>query len=130
MSSEAIPPVTAPTVVEPRTELSGPTKLVITARPASTIEPPPPPAAKEPPKAPKAPKAEDVLALYQSLGRELKSIADRRDMAADDLWVRYRRVRIQDVIASEKQRGSGLHQVQPILPPPAPRQRFVSTICH
>ena len=54
------------------------------------------------------PKAEDVLALYQALGRELKGIADRRDMAADDLWVRYRRVRIQDVMTSTTKRSEAL----------------------
>ncbi len=53
-------------------------------------------------------KAEDVLALYQALGRELKAIADRRDMSADDLWVKYRRVRIQDVMTSTTKRAEAL----------------------
>ncbi len=57
---------------------------------------------------PTAPSAEDVLSLYQALGRELKSIADRRDMSADDLWVRYRRVRIQDVMTSVQKRSEAL----------------------
>src|SRR6185503_10674462 len=104
---EPPPPVetveTAPVPVEP-VVVPTPSKLPVQARqpdPTPVVQTP-----KAPPKAP--PKAEDVLALYQALGRELKAIADRRDMTADDLWVRYRRVRIQDVITSTTKRAEAL----------------------
>ncbi len=102
VAHEAPPPIVtepAPIVVEPVADVPGPRKLPVQARTSSaaTVEPPAP-----------TPKAEDVLALYQSLGRELKSIADRRDMTADDLWVRYRRIRIQDVMSSPDKRAEAL----------------------
>lgn len=50
-----------------------------------------------------------VLELYASLGRELKRIADRRDMSADDLWQRYRRLRIQEMIGSASQRAEAMN---------------------
>ncbi|MGE0397278.1 MAG: serine/threonine protein kinase [Kofleriaceae bacterium] len=94
---ETVPdPAPVETVVK---DVSAPKKQPVQARATTPVEAP---VAKEPPK------AEDVLALYQSLGRELKKIADRRDMSADDLWVRYRRVRIQDVMTSTTKRAEAL----------------------
>jgi hypothetical protein len=46
-----------------------------------------------------------VVALYQTIARKLKAIADRRDMAADDLWQRFRLIRIQDALTSETKRA-------------------------
>jgi hypothetical protein len=105
VAHEPPPPVateSAPVPVEPVADGPGPRKLPVQARPGQPVVAIAAPATKEPPK------AEDVLALYQSLGRELKGIADRRDMSADDLWVRYRRVRIQDVMTSTTKRAEAL----------------------
>ena len=52
-----------------------------------------------------------VVELYQQVARELKSIADRRDMAADDLWQRYRRIRIQDAISSSGKRAEAMNEL-------------------
>jgi hypothetical protein len=46
-----------------------------------------------------------VLGRYARLGRALKAIADRRDLSADDLWQRYRRLRIQDAITTAPKRA-------------------------
>jgi len=48
---------------------------------------------------------EELVRLYTEVGRELKAISDRReDLAADDLWQRYRHLRINDVLASGDRR--------------------------
>lgn len=90
-----------PIEVEPPADVPDPRKQVVQARTTAT-------SVDEVLTHTTPPKAEDVLALYQSLGRELKSIADRRDMTADDLWVKYRRVRIQDVMTSPDKRAEAL----------------------
>jgi serine/threonine protein kinase len=108
VAHEPAPP--APQIVEPMpgepVVAEVPRRLPVQARTTSptTTSAAAPPVAK----VVEVPRAEDVLALYQSLGRELKSIADRRDMSADDLWVRYRRVRIQDVMTSPTKRSEAL----------------------
>ena len=53
--------------------------------------------------------ARTVIDLYQQVARELKSIADRRDMAADDLWMRYRMIRIQDALSSSSKRAQAMN---------------------
>jgi serine/threonine-protein kinase len=55
-----------------------------------------------------------VVDLYQQVARALKSIADRRDMAADDLWVRYRRIRIQDALGSSGKRADAMNELAQI----------------
>ncbi len=52
-----------------------------------------------------------VVKLYQQLARELKGIADRRDMTADDLWMRYRRIRIQDALATSGKRAEVMNEL-------------------
>ncbi|HEY4179626.1 MAG TPA: serine/threonine-protein kinase [Kofleriaceae bacterium] len=90
----------APVVAEAPTHARVTTKAnriqqVTAPAPAPITEASPPPAA-------------DVIEMYQRLGRRLKTIADRRDMAADDLWVRYRLVRIQDVYTSAAKRQNAV----------------------
>jgi hypothetical protein len=55
-----------------------------------------------------------VVVLYQQVARELKGIADRRDMAADDLWQRYRRIRIQDALSSSSKRAEAMNELAQI----------------
>ena len=55
-----------------------------------------------------------VVELYQQVARALKSIADRRDMAADDLWMRYRRIRIQDALGSSAKRAAAINELAQI----------------
>jgi len=50
-----------------------------------------------------------LLQLYASLGRQLKRISDRRDLSADDLWQRYRRIRIQEAITSSANRADAMN---------------------
>lgn len=52
---------------------------------------------------------DSVIQLYASLGRALKRISDRRDLSADDLWQRYRRVRIQEAIATTATRAVAMN---------------------
>ena len=61
---------------------------------------------------PEGPRA--VVELYQQIARELKGIADRRDMAADDLWQRYRRIRIQDALSSSGKRAEAMNELAQI----------------
>jgi hypothetical protein len=58
--------------------------------------------------------ARSVIAMYSSLARELKTIADRRDMSADDLWQRYRRIRIQEAVASSAKRAEVMNELAQI----------------
>jgi hypothetical protein len=55
-----------------------------------------------------------VVEKYQRIARQLKQIADRRDMAADDLWQRYRRIRIQDALASSAKRAEAMNELSRI----------------
>jgi hypothetical protein len=55
-----------------------------------------------------------VIAKYQAVARQLKSIADKRDMSADDLWQRYRLIRIQDAIASSGKRAEVMNELTKI----------------
>ncbi len=50
-----------------------------------------------------------VMQLYASVGRTLKRISDRRDLSADDLWQRYRRLRIQQVLSSSTARADAVN---------------------
>ncbi|MBL0216817.1 MAG: protein kinase [Myxococcales bacterium] len=52
-----------------------------------------------------------VVALYQALARDLKTIADRRDLSADDLWQRYRRIRIQEALATSAKRAAVMNEL-------------------
>ena len=52
-----------------------------------------------------------IVEKYQRVARQLKQIADRRDMAADDLWQRYRRIRIQDALASSAKRADAMNEL-------------------
>ncbi len=54
-------------------------------------------------------KPDTLLELYASLGRQLKRIADRRDLSADDLWQRYRRIRIQEAITTSASRADAMN---------------------
>jgi len=58
--------------------------------------------------------ARSVIAMYSSLARELKTIADRRDMSADDLWQRYRRIRIQEAVTSSAKRAEVMNELTQI----------------
>ncbi len=49
--------------------------------------------------------ADSLMQLYASVGRTLKRISDRRDLSADDLWQRYRRLRIQHAISASGTRA-------------------------
>ncbi|MDB4960178.1 MAG: serine/threonine protein kinase [Myxococcales bacterium] len=113
----------APTVAEP------PPAPRIVPRPptisrAPTVAPtPPPPAttdvaaevvAASPPVETGAVTSATVLQMYAALGRQLKRISDRQDLAADDLWQRYRRVRIQEAIATSAKRSDAMHVLSAI----------------
>ncbi|MBA3451741.1 MAG: serine/threonine protein kinase [Deltaproteobacteria bacterium] len=52
---------------------------------------------------------DSLLQLYASVGRTLKRISDRRDLSADDLWQRYRRIRIQHAITSSATRADAMN---------------------
>jgi hypothetical protein len=86
---------TTPTHARVASTVNRTAQQVTAPAPAPADEAPPPPPA-------------DVIEMYQRLGRRLKTIADRRDMAADDLWVRYRLVRIQDVYTSAAKRQTAV----------------------
>ncbi|MBA3464673.1 MAG: serine/threonine protein kinase [Deltaproteobacteria bacterium] len=58
--------------------------------------------------------ARSVIAKYQAVARQLKSIADKRDMSADDLWQRYRLIRIQDAIADSGKRAEVMNELMQI----------------
>jgi hypothetical protein len=96
-------PDTEPAVVEAPTHARVTTKANRTQQPQQVAAPAPAPTTEASP-----PPAADVIEMYQRLGRRLKTIADRRDMAADDLWVRYRLVRINDVYASAAKRQNAV----------------------
>ena len=49
------------------------------------------------------------MQLYASVGRTLKRISDRRDLSADDLWQRYRRLRIQHAITTSATRADAMN---------------------
>ena len=55
-----------------------------------------------------------MLRLYASLGRQLKKISDREDLVADDLWQRYRRLRIQEAIATSATRADAMNVLSAI----------------
>ena len=90
--------VVAPTAVQPRRP--GPSPTVALA----------PAAVPDKPIVETAPVGPDgVMHLYASVGRTLKRISDRRDLSADDLWQRYRRIRIQEAISSIAARADAVN---------------------
>ncbi|CAN5895180.1 hypothetical protein BH11MYX3_BH11MYX3_31000 [soil metagenome] len=98
----AMPPITD--VVAVTAPIDGPHPIV--HAPAVTAE-----LARKAPVEVSPADARSVVAMYTSLARELKQISDRRDMAADDLWQRYRRIRIQDALRSSVKRAEAMNEL-------------------
>jgi hypothetical protein len=94
--------------------------------PIAPTAPPPPPVASAP-AAPQGPQprpsetgrdtsAAAVAELYGRVGRELKQLAERRGTATTaDLWPRYRRIRINEVLASVSARASTADELESLL---------------
>jgi hypothetical protein len=95
-------PVRPPAVTRATHAPVGPTQIV--ARAPLAIARPAPQLMDEVPMVDR----KHVLDTYAALGRELKVIADRRDMSADDLWQKYRRLRIQEMIGTGAQRAEAM----------------------
>jgi len=117
-----VPPAPAPVPEAVPAPVPPPAEVVVAARP-----PVPPrraeqaPVAIATPVAPVEPTVETppahpdaLLHLYASLGKQLKRISDRRDLSADDLWVRYRRIRIQAAITSSASRAAAMNVLMAI----------------
>ena len=104
----AFVPPPPPVVVEARPSLTPP-RTEPAPSPVAIAEPAPPVKIETPPAKP-----DDVLGLYASLGRQLKRISDRRDLSADDLWQRYRRVRIQAAIVTSASRADAMNELSAI----------------
>ena len=104
-------------------EVAPPTSLRVTSEPALVPAPvvvgPSPVITTPAPKSQQLPEASpadsrSVITKYQAVARQLKSIADKRDMSADDLWQRYRLIRIQDAIANSGKRAEVMNELTQI----------------
>jgi serine/threonine-protein kinase len=94
--TEVAPPVSEEITAVP----VGPAIPIATPMPGREVTPP-----KPAPAIATTGDVRGVIELYQTVARQLKAISDRRDMAADDLWQRYRLIRIQDAITSTGRRA-------------------------
>jgi len=103
------PEPTRPEPTRPQPTKPEPTKPEPTKPEPTKPEPTKPP---ERPAAQSVPSVAEVLALYQKVGSELARVAKLDAALAAELGVRYRRIQIQQAIASEASRTAGHAELQ------------------
>nr|HEX4316949.1 serine/threonine-protein kinase [Kofleriaceae bacterium] len=103
---------------------AAPVGNAISERPRQLPTPQPPPSAQQPPatqqpppqRSPHDTSAAAVAQLYGTVGRELKALAEQHGTSASaDLWPRYRRIRINEVLSSPSERATAADELTELL---------------